>query len=275
MRIVVSGASGFIGPPLVEHLRGEGHDVVRLVRRLPRTADEVEWDPAAGELDVSALKGVQAAVNLSGAGASDHRWTPEYKRTIRDSRVDSSRTLSSALAQLDPLPQVLIQSSGMDYYGADRGDHVLVESDEPGDSFLVRRLRRLGGGGAARRRRRHPRRPPAHRAGAGPGRRCAGAAAAAVQAGSRRTTGQRERVVELDHAPRRARCRLVPARARRARPGEPRLAGRPSPTRSSLARWRRRCTVRPSPSFRRPRCALGSVSSPRTCWRASGSLRRC
>ena len=136
MRIVVSGASGFIGQPLVEHLRGEGHDVVRLVRRLPRTADEVEWDPAAGRLDVSALSGVEAAVNLSGAGAADHRWTPEYKRTIRDSRVDSSRTLSSALAQLDPLPEVLVQSSGIDYYGSDRGDRVLVESDEPGDAFL-------------------------------------------------------------------------------------------------------------------------------------------
>ena len=136
MRIVVSGASGFIGQPLVEHLRGEGHDVVRLVRRLPQTADEVEWDPAAGKLDPAALGSVQAAVNLSGAGTAEHRWTPEYKRTIRDSRVDASRTLSTALAQMDPLPQVLVQSSGMDYYGADCGDHVLVESDEPGDAFL-------------------------------------------------------------------------------------------------------------------------------------------
>lgn len=136
MKIVVSGASGFIGEPLVEHLRAAGHDVVRLVRRLPRTADEVEWDPAAGDLDASALTGVQAAVNLSGAGAADHRWTAEYKRTIRDSRVGSARTLSTALAQLDPLPRVLVQSSGVDYYGADCGDRVLVESDEPGDAFL-------------------------------------------------------------------------------------------------------------------------------------------
>ncbi len=136
MKVVVSGASGFIGEPLVAHLRAEGHDVLRLVRRLPRTADEVEWDPAAGELDVSALAGVEAAVNLSGAGAADHRWTAEYKRVIRDSRVDSSRTLSTALAQLDPLPRVLVQSSGIDYYGTDRGDLVLTEADPPGHAFL-------------------------------------------------------------------------------------------------------------------------------------------
>ncbi len=136
MKVVVSGASGFVGRPLVDHLRSEGHEVLRLVRRLPRTPDEVEWDPAAGELDVSALTGVEAAINLSGAGAADHRWTAEYKRVIRDSRVDSSRTLSTALAHLDPLPRVLVQSSGIDYYGTDCGDAVLLESDPPGDAFL-------------------------------------------------------------------------------------------------------------------------------------------
>lgn len=136
MRIVVSGGSGFIGVPLVRRLRADGHEVVQLVRRLPRTDDEVEWDPASGRLDGSALEGVAAAVNLSGAGVGDHRWTAEYRRTVRDSRVDASRTLSTALARLDPLPRVLLQSSGIDYYGADCGEEILLETHPPGDSFL-------------------------------------------------------------------------------------------------------------------------------------------
>lgn len=136
MRIVVSGASGFIGRPLLQHLRAEGHQVQQLVRRLPRTADEVEWDPAAGAVDADALQGVQAAINLSGAGVGDKRWTSEYKRVVRDSRVDSTRTLATALAALSPRPAVLLQASGMDYYG-DTGDEVVNERFPRGDGFLA------------------------------------------------------------------------------------------------------------------------------------------
>ncbi len=112
MRIVVSGASGFIGRPLLEHLRAHGHEVLQLVRRLPRTADEVEWDPAAGTIDTDALQGVQAAINLSGAGVGDKRWTSDYKRVLRDSRVDSSRTLATALASLSPVPRCCCRRRG-------------------------------------------------------------------------------------------------------------------------------------------------------------------
>ena len=136
MRIVVSGASGFVGRPLLEQLRAHGHEVLQLVRRLPRTAEEVEWDPAAGALDPAALQGVQAAINLSGAGVGDKRWSNEYKRVIRDSRVDSTRTLATALAALSPRPAVLLQASGMDYYG-DTGDEVVNERFPRGDGFLA------------------------------------------------------------------------------------------------------------------------------------------
>lgn len=136
MKIVVSGASGLIGTPLVERLRGDGHDVVRLVRREPSGVGEVRWDPAAGELDPAALHGVEAAINLSGAGVGDKRWSPEYKRVIRDSRVDSTRTLATALAELDPLPSVLLNGSAIGYYG-DRGADELTERSGAGDGFLA------------------------------------------------------------------------------------------------------------------------------------------
>ncbi len=136
MKVVLSGASGFIGVPLVGQLKADGHEVVQLVRRMPRTADEIEWDPAAGSLDPAALEGVDAAINLSGAGVGDKRWSGEYKRVIRDSRLDSSRTLATALAALPRPPRVLVQASGMDYYG-DTGDTRVPEKHPRGDGFLA------------------------------------------------------------------------------------------------------------------------------------------
>jgi NAD dependent epimerase/dehydratase family enzyme len=84
VKVVVSGAGGLIGTPLVAALRDAGDEVVRLVRRPASAPDEVNWDPASGLLDPRALAGVDAAVHLSGAGVGDHRWTAAYKREIRD-----------------------------------------------------------------------------------------------------------------------------------------------------------------------------------------------
>lgn len=134
MKIVVSGASGLVGSALVPHLRGQGHDVLRLVRRATQAPDEVYWDPAAGVIDDGALRGVEAAVNLSGAGVGDHRWTDSYQRTILRSRVDTTDLLSRALTRLDPLPRVLVSASGMDYY-ADTREEVTEESPR-GSGFL-------------------------------------------------------------------------------------------------------------------------------------------
>ena len=134
MKIVVSGASGLVGSALVPHLRGRGHDVLRLVRRATQAPDEVSWDPAAGVIDDGGLQGVEAAVNLSGAGVGDHRWTDSYKRTILRSRVDTTDLLSRALTRLDPLPRVLVSASGMDYYPDTRDE---VTEDSPrGTGFL-------------------------------------------------------------------------------------------------------------------------------------------
>ncbi|WP_235502321.1 TIGR01777 family oxidoreductase [Angustibacter sp. Root456] len=77
---------------------------------------------------------MEAAVNLSGAGVGDHRWTDSYKRTILRSRVDTTDLLSRALARLDPLPRVLVSASGMDYYPDSRDE---VTEDSPrGSGFL-------------------------------------------------------------------------------------------------------------------------------------------
>jgi uncharacterized protein (TIGR01777 family) len=136
MRVAVTGASGLIGTALVSRLRADGHDVVRLVRRPARTPEEVSWDPAAGEVDVAALGTVDAAVHLAGAGVGDHRWTPAYRRTIHDSRVQGTRTLVGALRRLDPRPRVLVSGSAVGFYGS-RGEQELTESSAGGQGFLA------------------------------------------------------------------------------------------------------------------------------------------
>ena len=69
MRVVVAGSHGLIGSALVEHLRDEGHTVVRLVRGVPSGPDEAAWDPDAGALDPASLDGADAVVNLAGVNA--------------------------------------------------------------------------------------------------------------------------------------------------------------------------------------------------------------
>lgn len=135
MKVVIAGASGFIGPALSQHLRGAGHEVVRLVRRPAQADDEVTWDPTTGDLDRAALDGVQAGINLAGMPLADRRWTPQVKRELRASRIDATRTLAEALADLDA--EVLLQSSAIGVYGHDTGDAVVSETTPVGTDFLA------------------------------------------------------------------------------------------------------------------------------------------
>ena len=101
VRVVMSGASGLIGSALLPALRADGHDVVRLVRREPTGADEIRWDPAAGELDASRLEGTDAIVNLSGENIGQ-RWTDARQREILESRTSTTGLLARTAAALDP-----------------------------------------------------------------------------------------------------------------------------------------------------------------------------
>ena len=65
VKIAVTGASGLIGGALLTALRGDGHEVLQLVRRTPRTAEEHRWDPQHHRIDPVLLDDVDAVVNLS------------------------------------------------------------------------------------------------------------------------------------------------------------------------------------------------------------------
>ncbi|HAP76126.1 MAG TPA: TIGR01777 family protein [Acidimicrobiaceae bacterium] len=135
MRIVVSGATGFIGRALTTHLQGQGHQVVRLVRANPSGTD-IAWNPAKGELPAGALSGAHAVVHLAGAGIGDHRWTDAYRKELLDSRVHSTTLLAEAIASTDDGPQVFLSGSAIGYYGAS-DDRELTEASPAGDDFLA------------------------------------------------------------------------------------------------------------------------------------------
>ncbi len=136
MRVAIGGSSGMIGSALRPVLAAAGHEVVRLVRRPAQSGDEVQWDPEAGTIDRERLGTVGAAVNLAGVGIGDRRWSDEHKRAVLASRVDSTSLIARTLAEQDPRPAALLNSSAIGYYGA-RGDEVLTEESAAGDGFLA------------------------------------------------------------------------------------------------------------------------------------------
>jgi uncharacterized protein len=138
MRIAITGSSGLIGSALVGALRRDGDEVIRLVRRAPRSADEMAWDPGAphGGLDPTALRGVEAVVNLAGAGVADHRWTASYKEKIRASRIAGTRALAGLLADMDSPPAVVLSGSAIGWYG-DTGGREVDETTPAGTGFLA------------------------------------------------------------------------------------------------------------------------------------------
>ena len=137
--VVVTGSSGLIGTALVEHLTARGDTVVRLVRRDPSTPDEVRWDPASRRLDPAVLQGVDAVVNLAGAGIGDKRWTPSYQREIIASRVDATHAVATAIAETGGAVR-LVNGSAIGFYG-DRGEEELTEDSAPGEGFTAEVVR--------------------------------------------------------------------------------------------------------------------------------------
>ena len=135
MKIVISGASGLIGTQLVAKLSSSGHEVVRLVRRSPKSG-EIQWNPKSGTLDAAALEGADAIIHLSGAGIGDKRWSDGYRKEILDSRTATTALLAKTMASLSRKPSVFLSGSAIGIYGA-RNDEQLTEASTHGTGFLA------------------------------------------------------------------------------------------------------------------------------------------
>jgi uncharacterized protein len=132
-KIAVTGASGLIGSALCAQLKSDGHQVIKVVRRAARVADEVSWNPLKGEIDLAGLDGADAVFHLAGAGVGDKRWSAAYRSEILNSRLLSTTTIANACEQIQP--EVFISASAIGYYG-ETGDRSVTETDRGGEDFL-------------------------------------------------------------------------------------------------------------------------------------------
>ena len=137
-KVLLSGASGMIGTAFVRAAEAKRISVLKMVRRAPANGSEIQWNPDDAEPvgDPAGLEGLDAAIHLSGANLSEHRWTTAYKKEIVDSRIGSTRAIVKVLKSLKQPPAVFLCASATGIYG-DRGDEVLTEESAPGEGFLA------------------------------------------------------------------------------------------------------------------------------------------
>ena len=141
-RIVITGATGFIGRALCAKLSQEGYEVVALTRNPDRgreiLGDEVKaakWDGRNAEGWTEYAEGAFAIVNLAGENLGAGRWTAERKQCILQSRLDAGKAVVEGVEQAQHRPKVILQASGIGVYG-DRGDELCDESSDLGTGFL-------------------------------------------------------------------------------------------------------------------------------------------
>lgn len=129
-RVIIAGASGLIGSALSKYLYAQGFEVSVLKRG-------AEWNPSSGVLNSSLISDCDFVVNLCGEDISDGRWTSEKKKRLRNSRVESTRLISGAVARsASPSAVTLLNASAVGIYG-NRGDTLLTEDSSAGSGFLA------------------------------------------------------------------------------------------------------------------------------------------
>lgn len=137
MEITIAGSSGLLGSALVRSLSASGHSIRRLVRD---TGGGIPgcfaWNPAEGVMDNAAIEGAGAVINLAGANIAGARWTRARRQLLRDSRVQGTQLIARTIAECGARPAVLLNASGIGYYGT-HPEGWVDEGSPAGDGFLA------------------------------------------------------------------------------------------------------------------------------------------
>lgn len=146
MRILITGATGFVGKRLLESLFVKKHfsDIAILSRdcdlarkSIPFPVDVFEWNPEKGKIDPNALRNVDVVIHLAGENIADGRWSQKRKERILSSRVTSTQLLISEIKKQSKVPAKFISASAVGYYG-DTGENEVFENHAKGTDFLAK-----------------------------------------------------------------------------------------------------------------------------------------
>ena len=142
MKVIITGGTGLIGSALASSLVEENHEVIVLSRapmkadNLPPAVQVVEWDARSAKGWGHLADGADAIVNLAGENLAEGRWTDARKERIRHSRLNAGRAVVEAVEGANNKPQLIIQASGVNYYGTRQAGEI-GEDAPPGDDFLA------------------------------------------------------------------------------------------------------------------------------------------
>ena len=136
MRVLITGASGFLGRGLQASLTQAGHEIVSLSRSNSGRAGCYCWNWEQSALDPRALNQVDAVINLAGANIASGRWTKEQKQLLWDSRIESAQLLVRSILERSIRPQIVLTASAVGWYG-ERGQELVDELAAPGSGFLA------------------------------------------------------------------------------------------------------------------------------------------
>ncbi|QBJ85635.1 TIGR01777 family protein [Chryseobacterium gleum] len=132
--VLITGAGGMIAKELAKKI-GQDYEI-RFLTRHRKQENEYEWDIKKGTVDETAFDNVSHIIHLAGANISEKRWTPERKRELISSRVDSAELLRAILRKNKIKLKSFISASGINFYGTKTSEKIDVETDPPGNDFL-------------------------------------------------------------------------------------------------------------------------------------------
>ncbi len=136
--ILMTGATGLIGGYIFRALQSKGDEIIVLSTHPGSAAEKLKNAKQVISLeDYLSLKDekIDVIINLAGTNVGDKRWNDEFKKVIFSSRINTTRKMVELIASMKNKPELLLNSSGIDYYG-DTGDKIVDESSPPGDTFL-------------------------------------------------------------------------------------------------------------------------------------------
>src|SRR4030095_5747159 len=137
--VLIAGATGLIGGHIINALKKRGDEYIAITHNIVSAQKKLKGAKKIVPLnDIFTLKDekIDLIINLAGRSVGDKRWNEKFKKEIYDSRVETTRKIVELISQMNIKPEVLVNSSGIDYYGP-RGDEDIYEDTPNGDTFMA------------------------------------------------------------------------------------------------------------------------------------------